>query len=194
MGIINEAIAPQEGSQPAESPPEMSGPGQPSATQAEYTADSVRAQMEIPGDLREAYEKIITAGLKVMFDPTTRKDTLSFINESGGEPAKLAQGVMSVVATLYQQSNGTLPPNLIIPAGIELLVHAADVAKDGGMEVGNDMLAEAMSELVKQTLQKFGASPEQMQKLMSGLDSEQQAPGAAQPAQPMQPGQAPRGV
>lgn len=160
----------------------------------EMTAENVRGKMDIPPELQAAYAKVIKAGLKVMFDPTTRGDTMAFMNKSGGDPKQLATGVMSVVVSLYQQSNGTLPPNLIIPAGIELMVHAADVAKEAGMEISKEMLAEAMSSMVQQTLQKFGATPEQMQKLMGGMDSGESTP-AQSGGQPMQqPGPAPQGV
>lgn len=162
--------------------------------QEEMTAESVRGQMQIPQELQAAYDKIIKAGLKVMFDKSTRAETMAFMNDSGGDPEKLATGVMSVVVSLYQQSNQTLPPNLIIPAGVELMVHASDVAKEAGMEISKEMLAEAMSSMVQQTLQKFGATPEQMQKLMGGMDSGESTP-AQSGGQPMQqPGQAPQGV
>jgi hypothetical protein len=144
--------------------------------------ESVRKGMKLPKGMEAAYDRIIKAGLKVMFDPSTREETAAFIEESGGDPAKMAEGVTAVVISLFQQSNSTIPPNLLIPAGIELLVHAADVAGKSGMEIGKEQIAQAMSEVVKQILTKFGATPEQMQKLMSGMDSGQQ------------PGQVPQGA
>jgi hypothetical protein len=137
-------------------------------------AASVRKGMKLPQGMEAAYDKIIKAGIKVMFDPTTRDETMSFIEESGGDPMKMAEGVTAVVVSLFQQSNDTMPPNLLIPAGIELLVHAADVAKAGGMDIPKEAIAEAMSQVVQQILTKFGATPEQMQKMMSGMDSGQQ--------------------
>ena len=142
----------------------------------EITSGSVRSQMKLPNGLEAAYDKIIKAGLKVMFDPTMRDDTLSFIEESQGDPAKMAEGVSSVVITLWKESNETLPPTLIIPAGIELMVHAAEVAKSGGMQVDNQLLAEAMAQTVQQLLVKFGATPQEMQQLMSGANSGEKVP------------------
>lgn len=152
----------------------------------EMTPDSVRKGMKLPKGMEAAYDKIIKAGLRVMFDPSTREDTAAFIEESGGDPAKLAEGVTAVVVSLFQESNQTMPPNLLIPAGIELLVHASEVANNSGMQFGKEQIAEAMSQVVQQILTKFGATPEQMQKMMSGMDS-------GQSAQPQQ-GQAPQGA
>lgn len=197
MGSSQDELAekePMEGSGPDGSARHENMEGEAAEPEEELTAESVRGQMKIPQELQTAYDKIIKAGLKVMFDPTTRAETMAFMNESGGDPEKLATGVMSVVVSLYQQSNETLPPNLIIPAGVELMVHASDVAKEAGMEISKEMLAEAMSSMVMQTLQKFGATPEQMQKLMGGMDSGEATP-AQSGGQPMQqPGQVPQGA
>ena len=144
-------------------------------------AASVRKGMKLPQGMEAAYDKIVKAGIKVMFDPTTRDDTMNFIEESNGDPMKMAEGVTAVVVSLFQQSNETMPPNLLIPAGIELLVHAADVAKAGGMDIPKEAIAQAMSQVVQQILTKFGATPEQMQKMMTSMDSGQQPQGA--PAQ-----------
>ena len=146
------------------------------------TAASVRAKMKFPKGMEKAYDKVIKAGLQLMFDPTMREDTMQFMEESGGDPEKMAEGVSAVVLTLFKESNETLPPNLLIPAGIELLVHAVEVAKAGGAEVSNEQLAEGMGNMVEQILIKFGATPEQMQKLLSGMDSGQSAPTSEPPA------------
>lgn len=195
-GLIENQMAgsqdePIEGAAPPEG---MEGEDPEAPEEMDLTPEGVRGQMQIPPDLQAAYDKIIKAGLKVMFDPSTRSETMAFMNDSGGDPEKLAAGVMSVVVSLYQQSNETLPPNLIIPAGVELMVHASDVAKEAGMDISKEMLAEAMSSMVQQTLQKFGATPEQMQKLIGGMDSGESTP-AQSGGQPVQePGQAPQGV
>lgn len=182
-GLINKAMNAEEVLEPAEGPGMDESAGHEGA-EGEVTADSVRANMKLPAGMEAAYDKIIKAGLKMMFDPSMQEETLSFIEEANGDPAKMAEGVTAIVVTMFQHSNNTMPPNLIIPAGIELLVHAADVAKAGGQELPKEAVAQAMSEVVKQILTKFGATPEQMQKMLSGMDSGQSAPTApaAQPA------------
>lgn len=144
------------------------------------TAAGVRAKMKFPKGMEKAYVKVVKAGLQLMFDPSTREDTMAFMEEAGADSDKMAEGVSAVVLTLFQESNETIPPNLLIPAGIELLVHAVEVAKAGGAKVSNEQLAEGMGNMVEQILVKFGATPEQMQKLMSGMDSGQAAPQAPQ--------------
>lgn len=191
-GLIQKAMGSEQDESMEQEPMEGTGPdgsaqhegmeGEPPENEGESVsldAASVRKGMKLPKGMEAAYDKIIKAGLKVMFDPSTRDDTMSFIEESGGDPKKMAEGVTAVVVTLFQQSNNTMPPNLLIPAGVELLVHATDVANAGGMSLDKQVIAEAMSSVVQQILTKFGATPEQMQKLMSSMDSGQQPQGAA---------------
>ena len=59
------------------------------------------------------------------------------------------------------------------------------------MQVGKEAVAEAMSAVVQEILVKFGATPAQMQKLMSGMDSGQAAPGAPPPGAAPAPSDAP---
>lgn len=203
MGLIQNAIGETNEQEPVEgtgvdgssSHEGMEGePAQPGDTSGELSSAATRKAMNIPKNLEQAYDRLIKAGLRVMFDQRTRDKTLNFIEQSAGDPEKLAEGVVAVVVTLYQESNGTMPPNLIIPVGIELLVHASEVASAGGLKVGKEVIAEAMASFVHQVLIKFGATPEQMQKLMSGMDSGQQAPTGQQAPQAPTGAPAPQGV
>jgi hypothetical protein len=124
----------------------------------ELTAESARSQMELPEEMKEAYVRVVDAGLKVMFDPSMRERTLEFM-EGPGEPAeKLGEGVAAVMTLLFKESNETMPPQIIIPAGVELLLHAADVARKGGMELTQDDVAEAMANMVEAIFRQFGTS------------------------------------
>jgi hypothetical protein len=136
------------------------------APQEEYTAESVRAQMQLPEELREAYVRVVEAGMKVMFDPSMRERTLEFM-EGPGEPAeKMGEGVAAVMTLLFKESNETMPPQVIIPAGIELLMHAADVARKGGMPIDQDTIAEAIGTMVEAIFRQFGTSLEEVGGMM----------------------------
>lgn len=140
----------------------------PNQQSQDFSSAGVRRQMQLPKGMESAYDKVIKAGLKLMFDPSMREETLQFMEDSNGEPAAMAEGVSSVVVMLFKESNETIPPVLLIPAGVELLVHAVEVARKGGADVSNEQVAEGMGQMVEQILTKFGTTPEQMQQLMSG--------------------------
>lgn len=135
----------------------------------EITSESVRANMQLPPDMKAAYDKIIKAGLKVMFDPKTQDQTIEFMRGEGDMGQKVGEGVAAVMVLLFKESNETMPPQLVIPAGIELVVHAADVARNGGMDMTDNDIAEAMGVMVETVMKQFGVDPAQLQTANSGL-------------------------
>ena len=134
--------------------------------QDELTAESARAQMKLPDQLRQAYERVVDGGLKLMFSPQTREQTLQFMQGAGDPAEKMGEGVAAVMATLFKQSNNTMPPEVIIPAGVELLLHAVDVVKKSGGEWSQDDTAESMANMVEAIFRQFGTSLDQVGGMM----------------------------
>lgn len=142
----------------------------------DISADSFRAKMTLPPDLKKPYEQAIKNGLLVMFGESMREETLKFMESGDDIPQALADGIYSVVVYLFKQSNGTMPPQILIPVGVELLAHAVDVAKKAGIDVPDNDVAEGMGEFIQAVLTASGVGPEQMQQLVAGMDSGQTAP------------------
>lgn len=120
-----------------------------------FTVEGARAKMNMPKDLQPTYVRIVEAGMKLMFDQRTRDGTIAFLEEPGDMATKLAEGVTAVMAVLFKESNGTMPPQLVIPCGVELLLHVAAVANKGGMNIDNNTIAEAMANLVESIMKLF---------------------------------------
>lgn len=170
-GIVQDAMPPQGAPQ---MPPQQGAPapdqqqaGAPNPVQ-EITPQSVRAGMHMPPSLAPAYEKIVAAGMKVMFDPKTHGQMLQLMQEPGPLEQKLGTGIAGLMLLLYTQSNRTMPPQLIIPAGIELLLHAVDFLKKSGQDVPNEVVAEGIALMVQTLMQKFGLDPAKLQAKLQG--------------------------
>jgi hypothetical protein len=166
-GMIEQAV----GATP-EQPEAMPADPQAMAAEApaseELTAESARAQMQLPEELKEAYVRVVDAGLKVMFDPSMRERTLEFMEGPGDPAEKMGEGIAAVMVLLFKESNETMPPQVIIPAGIELLIHAADVARKSGLAMTQDDVAEAIGVFVEATFRQFGTSLEEAGGMMQG--------------------------
>lgn len=152
------------------------------AQEGNLSPDNIRAQMHVPKNLEGAYNKIILAGMKVMFDKSTHEMMLKEINGPGTMAQRLGKGITGLMAVLWQQSNKTMPPNLMIPAGIELMAHAVDYVKKSGQEVSNEEFGEAVQIFVQNTLQAFGLDPEKVAMIgargAEGMSGEGPAPEA----------------
>jgi hypothetical protein len=146
-------------------------------------AEQVKAKIQVPAELRKAYEQIILAGMKLMFDEKTHQAAMEALRGDGPIEQRLAKGVSDLMALLWQQSNQTLPPQLIIPAAVELLSEAADFLSEGGGEetLTVEQTGEAMRLMIGMILERFGVNKESVQSYAQG-----QAPAQGQGAPPAQ--------
>lgn len=142
------------------------------------TPKSFRDKMNIPEQMRKQYEIAVRAGLRLMFDEGMREETLQYMDGSGEMPKKIGEGIADVVQFVATESNGTFPGELVIPVGVELIAHAVEVARNAGLPVEDNDVAEGMAAFVESVLVRAGATPEQMQQMLGGMDSGAQAPGA----------------
>ena len=124
--------------------------------QFQISPESFRSKMQIPENLRKQYDVAVRAGLRFMFDDGMREATLEYMEGDAVVPEKIAEGVSAVVM---------------------LIAHAVDVAQKAGIEVDNNDVAEGMAAFIENILKQAGATPEQMQQMLGGVDSGAQAPG-----------------
>jgi hypothetical protein len=132
---------------------------------------NVREKMSIPKELQKQHDLAVRAGLRLMFGEGMREETLSYMESGESMPQKIGEGIASVVQFIASESNGTFPGQLVIPVGVELIVHAVDVAEKAGVPIDNNDIAEGMAAFIEIVLQKSGATPEQMQSMLGGIDS-----------------------
>ena len=143
-------------------PKQMQAPA-PGASGSQITPDSVRASMKLPPNLEAPYERVITAGKKIMYSPVMDDQITQLLKAPGTVGHKLGTGATALVALMIQQSNHTMPGQLIIPAATELLVWFAQYLRSAGLKVSDNDIAEGMSEMVAQIMQAAGLSPDKLQ-------------------------------
>ncbi len=130
--------------------------------------DFVRSKMDIPPQLKAAYEKIVSAGITGMFAPQFRKATLAAMDDAKGDPDAMGQQMAALMFSIVQRSNNTLPPQLMTPAGIELMAHAAQVARVAGHPLDANGFAEAVAAMVEHIFKTAGVKPEEVAALVAG--------------------------
>ena len=141
--------------------------------------ESFRSKMTIPPELQKMHTQAVKAGLRLMFDEGMREETLAYMDGSQTMPQKIGEGISSVVQMIAKTGNGTFPGELVIPVGVELIAHVVDVGRKAGMDVSDADVAEGMSAFIEAILKSSGATPEQMQEMLGGMDSGESAPEAA---------------
>lgn len=151
----------------------------------------IRAQLRnnIPPDMREGYDKLVTAGMKFMFDPKTHKYLLEAMQGEGEPAQKLGNGVAELLGFLLSQAKGAIPQHLLIPVGIELVLHAAEFAQQtGALKLDANTLGDAIQVMVFALFKKAGYGEEKTMAMIGAMEKQSgnPAPGEAQEEQPQQ--------
>jgi hypothetical protein len=135
---------------------------------SQINSQVIKQNIKMPPELQEAYERVVIAGMKVMFSKESHDFMLRQLQQGGSLGEKLGKGVAGLLLVLFKQSNETMPPQVIIPAGVELVAQAADFLKEAGMEQPtNDDIGQGIQIMISIILEKFGVQPEQMQQMLN---------------------------
>lgn len=135
--------------------------------------ETIKKNINMPPELQEAYERVVIAGMKVMFSKESHKLMLDELRKEGPLGQKLGMGIAGLMLLLFKESNQTMPPQVIIPAGVNLLSRAADFIRKSELEkITNADIGEAMEVMISTILQKFGVGPEQMEQMLNQYSNE----------------------
>lgn len=131
---------------------------------------------------RDAYQRIVAAGMKLMYAPETREQLMEGIRSKDPIPKKLAENILGLMLILFQKSTGVPPPGALFPAAVELMGEAAEVLVNAGQQVTQEDFHDASILLFTMLGKKLGATDQQ---LMQGAEQAlNQAEGGAQEAAP----------
>lgn len=135
--------------------------------------ETIKNNIQMPPELQEAYDRVVIAGMKVMFSKESHKLMLDELQKEGPIAQKLGMGIAGLMLLLFKESNETIPPQVIIPAGVNLLSRAADFIRKSGIDsITNADIGDAMELMISTILQKFGVSPDQMEQMLNQYSNE----------------------
>lgn len=151
----------------------------------DLSVDVIKNSIKMPPKLQQAYDRVVVAGLKIMFDKTTHQLAMKAISGNGPISKRVGKGIAGLVATLYRKSNNTIPPEVIVPATVNLVSQACDYMQKTGQPMSNQDIGDAMDTAVRIVMQMFGADPTKMLAAAGGknfnnsaMQQQQQAPQA----------------
>lgn len=139
----------------------------------DINADTVKENIKMPPELQNAYERVVIAGMKVMFSKESHKLMLEELQKEGPLGEKLGKGIAGLMLLLVKQSNGTMPLEVVIPAGVNLLSRAADFIRKTNLEkITNADIGDAMEIMVTTILDKFDVNTEKMKQMLDQYSNE----------------------
>ena len=182
--------APAQGQLPAPNPETMS----PVVLSHMDELEQMREMMD--GQLGDAYDRVLTAGMKMMYSPQSAEVTQKLIMDDNIPlPNKLGEGVANLIVMMDNQGNGTIPKEVLAPVGIALLFEATDYLFELGIEATEEDLGKAIELMIMGIFAGFGIEMAQVDKMVDDLGAklgfdETKVTKAAAPAQAAKEGAA----
>lgn len=150
---------------------------QPAEGRDDITPEKVQEGIQIPDQFKQAYERMVAAGMSVMFSKDSNKAAVDSIMRGEGPIAqRLGKSIAGLLGMIVKESNNTIPPQIIIPAGVTLLIQAADFLRKAKLaDINNQVIGDAMDVMITTVMQ---AAKLDVQKVAGFIE---QKAGGAQP-------------
>jgi len=124
-------------------------------------------KIQVPSNLKGIYDKAIISGMRVMFAKESHQAFLSEVNKPGPMDEKLANGIVGLVYILWEKSNKTLPPQILIPITTVLTLKAYDfLQQSGNPDATKEVLGDGLHKAVERVMGKFGVQPDQVEQIV----------------------------
>lgn len=115
---------------------------------------------KVPPADKKMYDKIVLAGMKVMFEDKQMHAQLLQGLQQSPEVKTVVDGIIGILGILFQESRNTMPPGPMVLAGQSLMMEALDFMEEADMiEVTPDVLDEATQLYIETILPKIGLDP-----------------------------------
>lgn len=145
----------------------------------------VKREMEakIPPELQDGYQRILVAGMKLMYSKETAKyaaDYLKQVKAANNDPAMIAHGIIKLLEIVRRESQGKMSVPAAYPAAIVLMCYALeDMEKMLGAKITPELIAQTTRAVTAGYFALFQITQEQIkQAIKTGTPKPGAAPAA----------------
>ena len=159
----------------------------------DFTIDSDQIESaikeQLDNDQKTALNRILEAGNQLIFSKDTHNQVMEGLNDEDDTQLadELGKGGISLAMLLFEKSGGTMPQELIVPAGVILLARVSEFLKQTGHKINDEIFNDAV--MMFQSGLSQSVDPEYGNKIKQAMvdgDSIPQQP-QPEPAMPQQP-------
>jgi hypothetical protein len=142
------------------------------------TCPAVKAHMDdvtnmqnlMSPEQRSAFERVVVAGKKMLYAPETMQAIEQLVfDDNVPMKNKLGEGIANLVVMMDNQGNGTIPKDILIPAGVVLMFEAADYVFEAGFDVSEEDLAGGMEILTYGIFDAYGIPREKLDAVIDDM-------------------------
>ena len=153
--------------QPVEPPEEQVTDTMPESDPAEQATD------ETGGTDNPAYMKAKELVLSKLYEEGLSEGLLKAIKSSPDLASGLAEQAQVVLSVADDNTGGSIPDELYMMFGIEMLGEVAEIAKAGGLPVNSTVIAAASQKFITNVVDDLGGDTTQVKAAMAQMDPAQ---------------------
>lgn len=143
-------------------------------------------EKNVPPQMMDAYNRIVAAGMKIMFSPQTGKKIFAGALQ-GDVPKRLSLITAAVISMINSESKGSMPKQPAIPAAATLLLNALDMAATAkAIKIDPQTVMTALNTLKTIIQQQLAIGSANDIKAQQGVSTQAATP-QTQPVQQSQP-------
>jgi len=131
---------------------------------------------KVPPKLKGAYDRIVTAGKKIMYSEKSTEMVKTELNRPAPIDQKLAHAATGMILMMDKESKGTMPQDAAVLAGACLLLEMVDLVLKIGMPVTEQDVRDALDTFVTLVMMKHGAKEPEIMGALGVKGKEQPAP------------------
>jgi len=118
-----------------------------------------RIMAEIPEDVQNDLERVVVSARQIIYDKKTHKQVFNGMRDidEANDARKVALGVTAILTIVNRESNGKIPVELYVPAGVLVAVDVIRFMVDSGMvEDSTEFTGNVVEEWLAAAMQKMG--------------------------------------
>lgn len=148
---------------------------QPGAKEAAKPLDQEDESTNQPVDGQYTYDRVIAAAGRILYSEQGTQAALDTLKQSAQSPAAgIAAVVTSVMRTIMDKAQGSLPAEVILQALEEVTELVAELGQESKtIQVDDQLLQQAATEVVTAAIQAGIITEQMIQEQMAGMDQEE---------------------
>jgi len=167
---IEPAVQPEKSSEPL--PPDLYPDQQSGEDSAPVEAGdpSQGGEEKATPEEQEALEKVVTAAMSILYDKQASGPIMEMLSARSDDPAQaIADASTKLLLGIDEQSGGTMPEVVILPAGAEIVPMVGEFARDSGVipSVDENVVGRAGQLMIAAVSQEYGVSEEEIDDLLA---------------------------
>jgi hypothetical protein len=134
-------------------------------------ADVPPGMEEVSADEQVAYEKVVLAGMRILYGDSTRERVLKSIEAQADMPAQAMGTVITMIMVqMDEKSGGMIPEEVILPAAAELLEHLGELVDAAKVAtVDQDVLGQAAQFMLMGMAEQYDFDPDEVKAVLDGV-------------------------